>query len=490
MKKQKQHYLIIWFVSVLIFYLAAFLIVRISGSETTLIIETRSDAPAEAVSIDITPPIVECTEKTMENGTLTLKLHALQKGKSYLEAGIDGTENVWLHVIYVHASGAITVDAYLGKGTMSTCFMYASMLSVALALFLCIRYFRISMRESMYQHRCCGQLGLILFLSVLLLDHLLSIGQHLSLGDSLRSLVSSGSGFSYLMLPTAFLMSVLITLSNIVLLKREGFTWRNMLGAMLGVFVCFSTFLPMFLYDAADNSGMVELHRENSVSRYVMEFVEWAILACLSYLECILAGMIILGIRAAKHIPAFNKDYILILGCKVGSDGRPTKLLQSRIDRAVEFAKMQKEKTGKELIFVPSGGKGADEVVSEAECMKQYLLSCGIPESRILPEDKSGSTAQNIRYSCELIAAQKPDAEIALSTTNYHVFRAGALAYAQGRHIEGIGAKTKSYFSLNAFVREFIAVLYERKRMHVTLLAGIVTAVAAVTIILYRAAQF
>ena len=60
----------------------------------------------------------------------------------------------------------------------------------------------------------------------------------------------------------------------------------------------------------------------------------------------------------------------------------------------------------------------------------------------------------------------------------------------QGRQIEGIGAKTKSYFSLNAFVREFIAVLYETRRMHITLLAGIVTAVAAVTLILYHAAQF
>lgn len=490
MKKQKQRYLIIWFVSVLIFYLAAFIVVRVTGSDTILKIETRTDAPVEAFSIDISPPIVECTGKTMEDGTLTLKLHALQKGKSYLETRIDSTENAWLHVLYVHAGGVITVNGYLGKGTMSTCFMYASMLSVALALFLCIRYFRMSVRESMYQYRCCGQLGLILFLSVLLLDHLLSIGQHLGLSDSLRSLVSSGSGFSLLMLPVAFIMSLFITVSNVILLKREGFTWRNMLGAMLGVFVCFSTFLPMILYDAVDSTGMVELHRENSVSRYVMDFVEWAILACLSYLECILAGMIILGIKAARHIPAFNKDYILIHGCMVGADGRPTKLLQSRVDRAVEFAKMQKEKTGRELIFVPSGGKGADEVISEAACMTNYLLECGIPESRILPEDKSETTAQNIRYACELIDAQKPDAEIALSTTNYHVFRAGALAYAQGRKIEGIGAKTKSYFSLNAFVREFIAVLYETRRMHITLLAGIVTAVAAVTIILYHAAQF
>ena len=70
------------------------------------------------------------------------------------------------------------------------------------------------------------------------------------------------------------------------------------------------------------------------------------------------------------------------------------------------------------------------------------------------------------------------------------MFRAGALAYAQGHRFEGIGAKTKQYFWLNAFVREFIAVIYETKRLHITLLAYIVTVIAAVTLILYHAAQF
>lgn len=74
MKKQKRRYLIIWFVSVLIFYLAAFTVVLVSGSDTTVKIETGMDCPAEAFSLDISPPIVECTGKTMENGTLTLKL--------------------------------------------------------------------------------------------------------------------------------------------------------------------------------------------------------------------------------------------------------------------------------------------------------------------------------------------------------------------------------------------------------------------------------
>ena len=121
--------------------------------------------------------------------------------------------------------------------------------------------------------------------------------------------------------------------------------------------------------------------------------------------------------------------------------------------------------------------------------MKNYLIEAGIPESRILAEDRSESTDQNIRYSYALISEKQPDAEVALSTTNYHVFRAGALAYAQGHRMEGIGAKTRTYFWLNACVREFIAVLYETKRMHITLIAYILTALAVITLVLYHAAQ-
>ena len=64
-----------------------------------------------------------------------------------------------------------------------------------------------------------------------------------------------------------------------------------------------------------------------------------------------------MGIKASRHIPEFDKDYIIILGCQIKSDGTLTKLLKARVDKAIEFSKKQKEKTGKDIIFIPSGGK-------------------------------------------------------------------------------------------------------------------------------------
>ena len=137
------------------------------------------------------------------------------------------------------------------------------------------------------------------------------------------------------------------------------------------------------------------------------------------------------------------------------------------MDRALKFRNIQKNNNGKDLKFVVSGGKGNDEVISEAEAMKRYLLLNGISEKDILIENKSKNTYENIKFSNNLIKKESKNCNIAFSTTNYHVFRAGLIAYLQGVNIEGIGSNTKSYFFINAFIREYIGTLYSEKKRHI-----------------------
>ena len=206
-----------------------------------------------------------------------------------------------------------------------------------------------------------------------------------------------------------------------------------------------------------------------------------------SYLECILIGTVAFGVRAARHIPAFDKDYILILGCQIAEDGALTPLLRSRADRALEFARMLKEKTGREIVFVPSGGQGPDEVIPEADAIAAYLREKGVPEARILPENTSTDTYENIRNSMKLIRerAQAEAPKAAFSTTNYHVFRAGLTAREQGENLEGIGSPTKRYFWINAFVREFIATLVAEKKKHMLIVACLTLLILCAVIVKY-----
>ena len=79
-------------------------------------------------------------------------------------------------------------------------------------------------------------------------------------------------------------------------------------------------------------------------------------------------------------------------------------------------------------------------------------------------------------------AAEK---KIAISTTNYHVFRAGLLASKQGLRVEGIGSPTKRYFWVNAFIREYIATLYTERKTHRRILLLLIALAMALVAVVY-----
>lgn len=147
---------------------------------------------------------------------------------------------------------------------------------------------------------------------------------------------------------------------------------------------------------------------------------------------------------------------------------------------------MQQQQTGKKVVFVPSGGQGRNETMAEAEAMKRYLLSKGIPEERILPEDRSTSTSENMRFSRALIEQRDPNARIAFSTTNYHVFRSGIIAGQAHFHPEGMGSRTKWYFWPNAFIREFIGMVVYTKFSIAMIFTGLVLCFAFVESMILR----
>lgn len=148
-------------------------------------------------------------------------------------------------------------------------------------------------------------------------------------------------------------------------------------------------------------------------------------------------------------------DFIVIHGA--GLNGTElTPLLRGRVDRAYDLW-IKQEKRG---IFIPSGGQGSDEEISEAEAMARYLRSREVPDSAIVLEDRSTKTWENLTYSRDLIA-QLSEGNLpraALVTSDYHVFRTAMYARAVGFNADGLGSKTAGYYFPTAFIREFIAI--------------------------------
>ena len=145
-------------------------------------------------------------------------------------------------------------------------------------------------------------------------------------------------------------------------------------------------------------------------------------------------------------------DYIIVLGAQMKEKG-PSAVLQFRLDAAYEYL-MHNEET----ICIVSGGQGRNEPCSEAEGMYSYLTEKGIAPERILLEERSTDTSENIAYSAELIG--RTDVSVGIVTNNFHVFRGLHLARAAGfENVCGIAARSNIYFQLNNMVREFFGVL-------------------------------
>ncbi|PAE41103.1 YdcF family protein [Bacillus sp. 7884-1] len=145
-----------------------------------------------------------------------------------------------------------------------------------------------------------------------------------------------------------------------------------------------------------------------------------------------------------------HADYIIILGARVKGE-IPSLALQYRIDAAANYMKKNKE-----TIAIASGGQGPGEDITEAEAIKEGLLVHGISSNRIILEDKSTDTVENIRFSKKLI----PDyLENGLLVTNdFHLYRAKSIAKDQGLNLQGIPAETPTVAIPKSYLREYLAI--------------------------------
>lgn len=160
-------------------------------------------------------------------------------------------------------------------------------------------------------------------------------------------------------------------------------------------------------------------------------------------------------------------DFVIIHGAGLLDGNRVSKLLKDRLDKAIEV--YRKDPTPPKLI--PSGGQGSDESISEAEAMRGYLLSQGIPADDILLEDESKTTLENLKLSKKIIDGSEGRKYTALVTSNYHVYRALRYCRKIGLRCTGIGSHVAFYYWPSALIREFIAIHAEKKHL-ILFLAG------------------
>lgn len=149
-----------------------------------------------------------------------------------------------------------------------------------------------------------------------------------------------------------------------------------------------------------------------------------------------------------------NLDYVIILGAAVNGS-KPSGALEKRIATAYEYLK---ENPGTRA--VASGGQGAGEEISEAECIAGELIKRGISPERIYLEDRSATTAENMRFSYKIIGS--PDKKVGIVTSDFHVYRSLCTARKAGfSQVYGIAAPYSEIMRLHYAVREFAAFIVD-----------------------------
>lgn len=216
-----------------------------------------------------------------------------------------------------------------------------------------------------------------------------------------------------------------------------------------GIFVLLAVFFYTFLIGYSF-SGLICLFIAGIISVYYLlsslkkkhPVLAVRIRNVVSMILC--CGIIVAGVTgyvivfAAHGVPETDCEYILVLGCRVREDG-PSVPLQERIQCAYDYLIAHPS-----TVCVVSGGKGADEPISEAQCMFEHLVDMGIAPERILLEEKATCTMENITFSLQLLEEKtdvRPES-VGLVSSDYHLYRAQSMAKSCGVKTVGIPAKT------------------------------------------------
>lgn len=147
--------------------------------------------------------------------------------------------------------------------------------------------------------------------------------------------------------------------------------------------------------------------------------------------------------------PLEKTDAVIILGCQVRGE-EPSVMLKNRLDAALDVLRENPE-----AVCIASGGKGDNENISEAECMRRYLIANGIEDARIIVEDKSESTEENLAFSREILGNLGISDNIMIVTSEFHQYRAAVYAKKNGLQTGSHSAKTPAWNLLNYWVREW-----------------------------------
>ncbi|MFD7664230.1 YdcF family protein [Streptomyces sp. NPDC059788] len=260
-----------------------------------------------------------------------------------------------------------------------------------------------------------------------------------------------------LLLPTlgVLVLGVFLILNGVKMVRKEGRSLANLLSLLAGLGV----FAVIALLIAAVGTGSRTLIVIAGTTMLLVGYVSFLFLCFVGY--AFLYGRL----RVRR-----DADFVVVLGSGLIGGTRVPPLLASRLERGRAVYERQARR-GNPPVLLASGGQGPDEQLPESRAMAAYLVERGFPEDRIVCEEESGTTEENLAFSKKIMERAVPGHRCVIVTNNYHVLRAAILARRAGVDGQVVGAPTAAYFWPSATIREFAAVFLSYKLVNLGICA-------------------
>ena len=286
-------------------------------------------------------------------------------------------------------------------------------------------------------------------------------------GDENVYMITLAAGF--LGVPfLVFLSGIFLIYNGFVLLKREGKSKVNYLSLVMGILII-AFYIIIFV--RAYGSDYFIFYQNHWLNIFFIFVIYSYVIFGFAFAGFFLYSLLYNFIPKRK-----NYDFIIIHGAGLLNGERITPLLKRRIDKAVEAFKKSRNSNIK---LIASGGQGADEKISEARAIFNYLMEeTDVPGKAVLLEDQSKTTYQNLLFSKKLGESLVENPRFLFVTNDYHVFRTSTYAKKIGIRGDGLGCSTASYYLPSAFIREYVALCVKMKWMFAGFYALLIIAVA------------
>lgn len=245
-----------------------------------------------------------------------------------------------------------------------------------------------------------------------------------------------------------FIALGIISVCGFLLFLLTGLFTKINIGNILGMALCAVLAFLCFFHKGA-GAFIVSLGK-TAAGKAVLTLCAVAAVLCIAAAAVLSALMV----KAAGSSPE-KPLTVIVLGCRVKENG-PSLMLDKRISAAYDYLSENES-----VICIASGGKGDDEPISEAECIKNGLVSRGISPDRIILEDKSVNTRENIANSLAILESLGAPAQAVVVTSEFHQLRAKIIGRKAGLECYAVSSRTALPLLPSYVIREWLGLLYE-----------------------------